>query len=370
MRLVILTYVFSYCIGLETWLEEGELCKKRDGIKGICRHYLNCSSAIEEVFAKGRPEICSFRGIYPIVCCEENGSCVNDEPPVFINRMKNVRTDNTRQYLHFDENSLSLQKCRKFHGEKHKIHYFVGGRNSLAKEFPHMALLGYGDPNDIQWLCGGSLISEEFVLTAAHCLNTKLGQLKYIRLGELDLVSTTDDAEPQNFSIKQTYLYPYYTRSEKYHDIALVQLHQPAKLTDYVKPACLAVSSDLNNSLPQAMGWGLTSKDGKPANILQSGYLRFVSNEACRKTYGTSFEYKEGILDKFHICADGGGAGRDTCQGDSGGPLQITNYNYEFNIFPEIIGITSFGKDCGLVPSVYTKVLPYVLWIEGIVWPN
>ncbi|GJQ73803.1 hypothetical protein Trydic_g18743 [Trypoxylus dichotomus] len=196
------------------------------------------------------------------------------------------------------------------------------------------------------------------------------GKLKFIRLGELDLASTTDDADPQDFLVKEVYPHPSYNGIAKYHDIGLVQLHQPAKLTAYVKPICLAISTYPNYSGPEAMGWGLTSLDGTPANILQAGYLRFVPNEECRKIYGTSFEFREGILDKLQICAQGVNPATDTCQGDSGGPLQIYNYLYEFNTFPEIVGITSFGKRCGLVAGVYTRVLPYVPWIEKIVWPN
>lgn len=137
------------------------------------------------------------------------------------------------------------------------------------------------------------------------------------------------------------------------------------------------------------MGWGLTSVGGETAKILQTGYLAFKSYEDCRKVYGTAFDYKEGILEEFQVCADGGGEIRDTCQvkqkenfgvltsvlygnfqGDSGGPLELINSDYEFNYFPEIVGITSFGKSCGKVAGVYTKVKAYIPWIENIVWPN
>ncbi|KAI4459970.1 eg:bacr7a4.3 protein-related [Holotrichia oblita] len=248
---------------------------------------------------------------------------------------------------------------------------FIGGWNSIAKEHPHMALLGFGEPDNIQWLCGGALISLEFVLTAAHCLFSKInGDVKYVRVGELDISSTTDDADPQDFTIKKIYPHPNYTRTSKYHDIALLQLDKPAKLTDYVRPACLAVSEVPTYIFPQAMGWGLTSLTGETAKILQTGYLAFVSYEKCRNVYKTGIGYRQGILEEFQVCADGGEVIRDTCQGDSGGPLQLENRDYEFNRFPEIVGITSFGKSCGKVPGVYTKVMPYIPWIEKIVWPN
>ncbi|KRT82329.1 Trypsin, partial [Oryctes borbonicus] len=369
MRIPIVIFIV-YANIYAFYLEEGEFCEEQNGVKGICRLYFNCSTAIKEVAANKRPKICSFEGLVPIVCCVEGNYSQRDKDSVLAAL---VNAWNLPTILPFDENNLSLRKCREFHTvkEDYPPFGFVGGINSLAKEFPHMALLGYGDPNDIQWECGGSLISEEFVLTAAHCLYSRLGGLKFIRLGELDLASTTDDADPQDFSVKQTYPHPNYTGISRYHDIALVRLHQPARLTDYVKPACLAITNNFTNTpAPQGMGWGLTSSGGNPANILQHGYLRFIPVEDCQKIYGTSRDLKEGILDKIQICADGGDVVRDTCPGDSGGPLLMSNSRYRFTIFPEIVGVTAFGKDCGAVAGVYTRVLPYIPWIEKIVWPN
>ncbi|GJQ73802.1 hypothetical protein Trydic_g18742 [Trypoxylus dichotomus] len=330
MRTLLVTLIVSINIDIYICQREGEICENRKGEKGVCRLYLNCPYSISDVGPKGEIQGCNIEPL-PLLCCQKS-----------------------KPYTPFDENSLRLRKCREFHPNRTIIppDAFLGGRDSIAKENPHMAVLGYGKPDDIQWQCGGSLISQEFVLTAAHCLYSRLGELKFVRLGELDLASTTDDADPQDFLVKRTYRHPSYNGVAKYHDIALVQLHQPAKLTAYVKPICLPITENITYMIPKAMGWGLTSLD------------------ACRKIYGTSFEFREGILDKLQLCANGGDIISDTCPGDSGGPLEIRNDQYEFSSFPEIVGITSFGKGCGLAAGVYTRVSPYVPWIEKIVWPN
>ncbi|GJQ73800.1 hypothetical protein Trydic_g18740 [Trypoxylus dichotomus] len=253
------------------------------------------------------------------------------------------------------ENSVSLRRCIEYFTAvplpKGRHTPVIGGRDARPQEFPHLALLGYGAANDIQWACGGSLISERYVLTAAHCiLDRVLGIVQYVRLGELDVSSTTDDAEERDFTVDDRRVHPLYTPGASYHDIALLRLNDTVQtFTRYIRPACLGTSTALDNVTLVTAGWGLTEVGGPSANILQRTNLKSVSNERY-----------------------GGKERRDSCQGDSGGPLQYTNYDYasgSFLGFVEIAGITSFGRGCGLTAGVYTRVLPYVKWIESIVWP-
>ncbi|XP_017786635.1 PREDICTED: serine protease snake-like [Nicrophorus vespilloides] len=245
-----------------------------------------------------------------------------------------------------------------------------GGEPSSTAEFPHMAALGYEDTenNETYWGCGGSLISLKFVLTAAHCLNSlHLGPVKYVRLGDLNLRTTDDEADPQDFLVSKTYKHPLYKRPVKYHDIALILLDRAAVITKYVQPACLNINLNTSNNHLVATGWGLLSFQGNAADHLQKLDLYQVNNNDCKKAYEVNRRVlSEGILEQYQICA--GYRGRDTCQGDSGGPLQSrTNLRNYY-----IHGVTSFGKACLLTnsPGVYTRVANYIDWIESIVWPN
>uniref|UniRef100_A0A6P7FH46 Serine protease snake-like n=1 Tax=Diabrotica virgifera virgifera TaxID=50390 RepID=A0A6P7FH46_DIAVI len=121
-----------------------------------------------------------------------------------------------------------------------------------------------------------------------------------------------------------------------------------------------------------AAGWGKEEFAGEASNFLLYVKLNEVATEECRNSYsdvGKSV-LPYGIDGDTMICA-GGDMGRDTCEGDSGGPLQVKNSKkYSYGTGYRIVGITSFGKACGITrsPSVYTRVSYYLDWIERIVW--
>ena len=96
--------------------------------------------------------------------------------------------------------------------------------------------------------------------------NTKTfyrGPPKYVRLGDLILNTTDDDARPQNRRIAKMIRYPDYKVGINYHDIALIKLDKPVTFDAYVRPACLSLEQQLSDDkLTIATGWGLTEDDG------------------------------------------------------------------------------------------------------------
>ncbi|KAJ3629258.1 hypothetical protein MTP99_013660 [Tenebrio molitor] len=263
-------------------------------------------------------------------------------------------------------------KCLTYHKNPNPSEEFVAhGVPTQVGEFPHMAAIGYGDINNAQWLCGGSLISETFVLTAAHCIHPKnLGPAKWIRLGDTDLQDNKDVPKPQDFTVEQHFIHPEYKSPSHYHDIALIKLDRPAVFNLFVQSACLHVEK----SVPKVLtitGWGKTDIYGRRSNHLLKADVNPVVENICKQQYASISKKKlaNGIREDIQLCA-GDPEGRDTCPRDSGGPLQ-----YKMSANPDyfiIVGVTSFGRACGLENSigVYTRVNPYTRWIESIVWPQ
>lgn len=234
-----------------------------------------------------------------------------------------------------------------------------------------MALLGFEElDKTISWSCGGSLISELYVLTAGHCLRSQNGPLKIVRLGDLIIDTTYDDAMPIELEIIEIIQHPKYSTASKYHDIALLRLNETVVFNPYIRPICLP--SAINGDRLIATGWGRTGFADEPSTKLLKVFLEPFSNEECNNYYANDVDRKlaKGIDHKTQFCVGSRFENKDTCPGDSGGPLQ-SHHRKQYCMFT-IVGITSFGKICGFQnsPGVYTRVLPYVEWIEGIVWPN
>lgn len=146
-------------------------------------------------------------------------------------------------------------KCDKTTG------LIVGGEDAKPEEFPHQALIGWPSQDRRRtsvFLCGGTLISEQFVLTAAHCgfFKDLGGKPTVIRLGELNLQD--DDDDQVDFFIDAFIKHPQFRYKLAYHDIALVKMDQPVLLSKVIRPACLWTGNQLNYTTAIATGFGFT----------------------------------------------------------------------------------------------------------------
>uniref|UniRef100_A0A0K8TED8 Peptidase S1 domain-containing protein n=1 Tax=Lygus hesperus TaxID=30085 RepID=A0A0K8TED8_LYGHE len=252
----------------------------------------------------------------------------------------------------------------------------VGGEEASPREFPHMALIGYRGPRNVVWGCGGSLISEEWVVSAAHCIVTPHGEARFVLLGDLEIDSTEDEdnrnASPEMYQISRAVKHPDYFKPQAYNDIALFKLNSTVRFNRFIRPICLHGIPSPENKAVLASGWGATDFESHGSSILLKAGLEVVENEECRKKYPTSSKgvrqfLPQGVSNETHICA--GAEGKDTCQGDSGGPLQqvLTDPYCMYSL----LGVTSLGARCSTRrPGIYVRVEHYLPWIEAIVWPE
>lgn len=247
------------------------------------------------------------------------------------------------------------------------VDLIVGGEAAKPNEFPHQALLGYPNADDpakgYKFQCGGSLISERFILTAAHCFRE--GYPDIVRLGEHNLKD--DDINHVDLAIKDFHKHPLHKNAASYHDIALIELKEDVKFSKVIRPACLWTGMNLNVSAVVATGFGLVENAGDSSEVLRKVMLDFLNKEECEGTFIGNRAFKKGIIDE-QLCIGSKRGGKDTCQGDSGGPIQVITEPK--GCIYHVIGVTSTGAACGIdrSPSIYTRVASYIDWIEGIVW--
>uniref|UniRef100_A0A8C5HV84 Coagulation factor VII-like n=1 Tax=Gouania willdenowi TaxID=441366 RepID=A0A8C5HV84_GOUWI len=239
--------------------------------------------------------------------------------------------------------------------EKKSDQRIVGGDEATPGEIPWQYLTYRAQP-----FCGGSLLSESWVITAAHCLvQAKMAQRKFfIRAGEHDI--DVDEGPERDHEVAEELPHPLYDfkKSQYNHDIALLKLSKAVELSTQRRPICLGPKDFTENLLRDSSGslvsgWGRIKFLGPEAAKLQKLQVPYVDRTTCKQS---SREH----ITRFMFCAGYRDIQKDACQGDSGGP-HATNYKGTWFL----TGIVSWGEECAKDGryGVYTRVSRYYAWI-------
>ncbi|XP_023058339.1 coagulation factor IX isoform X2 [Piliocolobus tephrosceles] len=228
----------------------------------------------------------------------------------------------------------------------------VGGEDAKPGQFPWQVVLN----GKVDAFCGGSIVNEKWVVTAAHCVET--GAKITVVAGEHNIEETEHTEQKRNV-IRIIPHHNYNATINKYnHDIALLELDEPLVLNSYVTPICIADKEYTNIFLKfgsgYVSGWGRVFNKGRSASILQYLRVPLVDRATCLRS--TKFTIYNNMF-----CAGFHEGGRDSCQGDSGGPHVTEVEGISF-----LTGIISWGEECAMKGKygIYTKVSRYVNWIK------
>ncbi|XP_048186781.1 coagulation factor XI [Perognathus longimembris pacificus] len=230
----------------------------------------------------------------------------------------------------------------------------VGGTPSGHGEWPWQVSLHITSPTQ-RHFCGGSIIGNQWILTAAHCFHG-VESPKLLRIYGGIVNQSEINQESSFFGVQEIIIHDKYTMAESGYDIALLKLEITMNYTDSQRPICLPSKGDRNIMYTDCWvtGWGYQKLRGKIQNTLQKVKIPLVSHEECQTKY-----QGHKITSKM-ICAGDTEGGKDACKGDSGGPLSCKH-----NEVWHLVGITSWGEGCGKKewPGIYTNVVKYVDWI-------
>uniref|UniRef100_A0A8D0KD44 trypsin n=1 Tax=Sus scrofa TaxID=9823 RepID=A0A8D0KD44_PIG len=222
----------------------------------------------------------------------------------------------------------------------------VGGYTCAANSVPYQVSLNSG-----YHFCGGSLISDQWVVSAAHCYKSRI----QVRLGEnnIDVL----EGDEQFIDAAKIIRHPKYNSWTLDNDILLIKLSSPAVLNSRVSTLALPSACAPAGTLCLISGWGNTLSSGvNYPELLQCLDAPLLSQAECEASY-------PGEITSNMVCAGFLEGGKDSCQGDSGGPVACNG---------ELQGIVSWGYGCAQKnrPGVYTKVCNYVDWIQQTIAAN
>ena len=232
----------------------------------------------------------------------------------------------------------------------------VGGAETEENAYPWITAI---TRKDGRIFCGGVLINDQWVLTAAHCFESFTADTISLMLGAHDVLNPKSSV--MIVDAAQVIVHEGYNITTTDNDIALVQLATRV-LKPYptnISPICLPfglTSDDYKHRIATVIGWGVEDFSSDTASdVLQEVDVDVYTSEQCN----SHFSNVTGRITSNMFC--GYREGKDACRGDSGGPFVLNKdgLNYE-------IGIVSWGIDCAKPgnPGVYTKLINYLSWIE------
>ncbi|XP_047111190.1 venom protease-like [Schistocerca piceifrons] len=325
---------------------EGANCKQNE----VCINIRRCDELLSLLSRRNEPgvtqrlrdSLCGYEGSDPRVCCPRQEAQLQGRTAIPV------------------PGEPAPGRC----GYSNTTHVrIIGGKKAELGAWPWLTALIYRGSNGPRVLCGGALITDQHVLTAAHCVYNR-SDLYKVRIGDLNLLAEDDGATPIESDILEKKMHEGYRKGRFENDIAILKLKDKIPFSFYLHPICLPLADDLRSNAfvrynPFIAGWGAIEFRGPSSADLLETQLPVVEPETCEKAYE---RFNAAVIDDRVLCAGFAKGGKDACQGDSGGPLMLPQGRIFYTI-----GVVSYGHNCAEpgVPGVYTRVTKFLDWIKN-----
>ncbi|XP_070545531.1 suppressor of tumorigenicity 14 protein-like [Ptychodera flava] len=235
----------------------------------------------------------------------------------------------------------------------------VGGQEAVQYSFPWQISLKH---NVYGHICGGTIINDLWVVTAAHCVYDDQSAGYTVVAGEHNRQYYS--LNEQSRSVVQLIMHENYNPDTLDSDIALLKVDSAFTWSNYVIPVCLPVQWHAFSAgkTCYVTGWGDTQGTGSEL-VLNQVDVPLLSNNVCNQP-----SYLNGRITDRMLCAGYDTGGKDSCQGDSGGPLVCQDTDGKWLLS----GVVSWGYGCGepYSPGVYTRTSYFIAWIDDKILNN
>lgn len=237
------------------------------------------------------------------------------------------------------------------------FHYFgipdsefriVGGSDARVGQFPYQVSLRAVSSG--RHFCGGSILTDRFVITAAHCTINATPTSLYVAVGSISLQSGVAYQASAVLNHEQ------FNANNIRNDLSLIKTETPMGFNEHVQPIRISEMYVSEEVQLIASGWGQTTNPGPVSNSLQFLTVRSISNRRCRSALSTAMVYESSVCTLTQ-------KNEGLCMGDSGGPLvRETSDGYE------LVGLVSWGIPCARgKPDVFTRLSVFTSWIQNAI---